>query len=241
MIFRSPPGWPTPPEGWSPPTDWQPQPDWPAAPKGWAFWADDAGHAVEGPWVPRRHGEPASAAPVWPLWMFVGAAFVLSLLDSILSIGNPAIVGAAAAFVNLICFAADVTALRRAGHHVPWYLYLSGLLVVPLYLILRIHLTRKSWWLLAAWAGALIVGGAIAVLVALFDEGLETAGPDAEMVIEDTYASEGTHVQAHCPTEIALQAGNTVTCDLVGLDGVRAVEVTVESWLGDVSWLEIRG
>lgn len=35
--FRSPPGWPQPPEGWVPPAGWQPDPSWPPAPEGWQF------------------------------------------------------------------------------------------------------------------------------------------------------------------------------------------------------------
>src|SRR4051812_16666309 len=39
--FRTPPNWPTAPEGWVPPEGWQPDPAWGPAPAGWQFWTAD--------------------------------------------------------------------------------------------------------------------------------------------------------------------------------------------------------
>lgn len=38
--FRTPPGWPVPPEDWVPPEGWSPDASWPPAPEGWRFWSD---------------------------------------------------------------------------------------------------------------------------------------------------------------------------------------------------------
>lgn len=41
MRLNWPPNWPQPPEGWTPPPGWQPDPSWGPAPAGWEFWVED--------------------------------------------------------------------------------------------------------------------------------------------------------------------------------------------------------
>jgi hypothetical protein len=36
--FRTPPGWPPPPQEWEPGPDWRPDPSWPGAPVDWEYW-----------------------------------------------------------------------------------------------------------------------------------------------------------------------------------------------------------
>lgn len=38
LVFKPPPGWPTPPSGWTPTPGWRPPDEWPPAPPGWRFW-----------------------------------------------------------------------------------------------------------------------------------------------------------------------------------------------------------
>jgi hypothetical protein len=38
-VFKTPPGWPVPPDGWEPPDGWSPKPSWPPPPAGWEFWS----------------------------------------------------------------------------------------------------------------------------------------------------------------------------------------------------------
>ncbi|MEU8224336.1 excalibur calcium-binding domain-containing protein [Kribbella sp. NPDC048915] len=48
--FNAPPGWPDPPTArWRPDKGWRPPESWPPAPRGWAFWVDEAGRPVRGP------------------------------------------------------------------------------------------------------------------------------------------------------------------------------------------------
>jgi hypothetical protein len=242
MKFSSPPGWPVPPEGWSPPAGWQPQPDWPPAPEGWSFWTDGNGQPVDGPAVGEHEagsglGEPGG----WTLWGFVVVQAGLIVLDIVLlRTGNPTLgtalmVGGVA---NLACLAADVTALRQAGYRVPVYLYVVGFLIVPLYLILRIRLTRQAWWPLVAWAGVFVVG--VATPLTSYVGGVELDAPVVESSIEDWYSDEGgasMPVEVRCPSTLIVPVGDTFTCEVDGAaGGTEAITVTVESWLGDISW-----
>jgi hypothetical protein len=245
MKFSSPPGWPVPPEDWSPPAGWQPQPDWPAAPEGWSFWTDADGQPVDGPWVAEHHtdtglGEPSN----WTLWGFAGVQVALIVLDIVLlrmgisTLSGAFIVGGIA---NLACLAADVTAVRQAGYRVPVYLYVLGFLLVPLYMIFRIRLTRQAWWPLVAWAGVFAV--AVATPLTSYLGGVEIDAAAVESSIEESYANEGgasTPVEVRCPATLIVPVGGTFTCELDGLTGTtETITLTVDNWLGDISWLDV--
>lgn len=248
MNFSSPPGWPTPPEGWSPTADWQPEPDWPPAPEDWSFWTDDAGQPVDGPWVPEH---PAGSGLVAPsnvaLWAFAGVQIALILVDMfLLRTGTSPLAGSLTigGMLNLACLVADATAVRLAGYRVPVYLYILGFLIVPLYLILRIRLTKQSWWPLVGWVGAFIVGVASAPLLG-YVGGVELDSPVLESSIEDWYMNEGgtsmdetgVSVDVRCPSTLIVPVGDTFACELDGIDGsTETIVVRVDSWLGDISW-----
>ncbi|MFD6448381.1 DUF4333 domain-containing protein [Promicromonospora sp. NPDC060204] len=248
MRFSSPPGWPTPPADWSPEVGWRPQPDWPAAPDDWSFWTDDEGRPVDGPWVPEHHeasefDTPSSLA----LWAFTAVQVVLILVEILLlRSGTPSTGGilAVGSVLNVACLVADLTLLRQAGYRVPVYLYICGLLVVPLYLIFRIRLTRTGWWPLVGWIGALVVSVLATPLVA-YVGGVELEAADVESSIEGSYSTgEGTSlvetslpVQATCPDPLVVRVGETFDCEtgVVG-EAPETVTVTLESWLGEMSW-----
>lgn len=248
MRFSSPPGWPTPPEDWSPAAGWRPQPDWPAAPEDWSFWTDDEGRPVEGPWVPEHHGAsefdtPSSLA----LWAFTAVQVVLVLVDIVLlRSGTPSTGGilAVGSVLNLACFVADVTLLRQAGYRVPVHLYVCGLLLAPLYLVFRIRLTRTSWWPLVGWIGV-IVASVLATPLVGYAGGVELEPTDVESSIESSYSTwDGTSlyessmpVQVSCPDPIVVRVGETFDCEtgVVG-EAPETVTVTLESWLGEMSW-----
>jgi hypothetical protein len=71
--FKAPPGWPPPPNvRWRPPKRWGPDESWPPAPPGWAFWVNESGRRVAGPFG--RYGGPSL------LWPVAGAVLVVLML-----------------------------------------------------------------------------------------------------------------------------------------------------------------
>ncbi|GAA3240811.1 hypothetical protein GCM10010532_081560 [Dactylosporangium siamense] len=73
MLFRPPPGWPTPPAGWTPTPGWTPEQAWPAPPSGWVYWTDPPPAVPPYPGGPGRVDPPVGAAqPLRQRW-FGGA------------------------------------------------------------------------------------------------------------------------------------------------------------------------
>lgn len=172
------------------------------------------------------------------LWAFVGVQVALVVLDVIMlrigvsPVGVSLVVGGV---LNLACLIFDVWSLRMVGHSVPVYLYVLGFLIVPLYIIFRIRLTKQSWWPLAAWVVVFVVG----IAATPFLGGVELDSDAVETSIEEVYRDEGTTVTVDCPATLAVPVGDTFACGVDGLDSdVDQLTITVDNWLGDISWLE---
>ncbi|MGW2090651.1 DUF4333 domain-containing protein [Promicromonospora sukumoe] len=248
MRFSSPPGWPTPPEDWSPPAGWRPQPDWPAAPEDWSFWSDDAGQPVDGPWVPEHHGASEFDVPSnLALWAFSVVQILMTVLDILLlrsGIPSTSTVVGVGTVLTLGCVAADVVLLRQAGYRVPVYLYVCGILLPPLYLILRIRLTKTRWRPFVVWL-LVIVGYALATPLVGQVGGVELDAADVESAIEGAHpVNDGASfnetilpAQVTCPDPVVVRVGESFECESAVLgEAPETVTVTLESWLGDLSW-----
>jgi hypothetical protein len=166
-------------------------------------------------------------------WLLAATPLLFVLIDASFLLSGYAASGLALASGYIVAVGlllADQAALRRSegSVHLGW-----GLLLMPIYLVLRARATRQSYAQAALWIAAVIAAvAAYALLVSAFAR-LDINWVEA-FVKEQADDFYGTAQRVDCPDREVYRVGAQFLCDVADAEGVAQFPVKVEDAEGTI-------
>ncbi len=179
------------------------------------------------------------------VWMLAFVPLALVVLDLVLASSTTPterlwIQIVTAVVLNSVLVLADWARITKANPDTPAEWWVSpwwGVVLVPVYLFLRSVKLKQNFAVPIVWCVCFVAGIAVSTLAASAGTGATIDSRDLETQIEvDLQSRAGIAAQATCPNDRPATPGSTFICTVSSDGATIAVDVTVITSTGHVSW-----